>query len=62
MIKVEIEGYYNRPEFYPYMPNEIFDKLEAAAMQGEDLAELPKDYLKEWLQTMKVKKEVIFEK
>ena len=42
MIKVEIEGYYNRPEFYPYMPNEIFDKLEAAAMQGEDLAELPK--------------------
>lgn len=32
MIKVEIEGYYNRPEFYPYMPNEIFDKLEAAAM------------------------------
>lgn len=42
MIKVEIEGYYNRPEFYPYMPKEIFDKLEAAAMQGEDLAELPK--------------------
>lgn len=43
MIKVEIEGYYNRPEFYPYMPNEIFDKLEAAAMKGEDLAELPKE-------------------
>lgn len=43
MIKVEIEGYYNRPEFYPYMPNEIFDKLESAAMKGEDLAELPKE-------------------
>ena len=43
MIKVEIEGYYNRPEFYPYMPNEIFDKLEAAAMQGEDWAELQKE-------------------
>ena len=54
MIKVEIEGYYNRPEFYPYMPNEIFDKLEAAAMQGEDL--------KEWLQTMKVKRRNNFEK
>ena len=43
MIKVEIEGYYNRPEFYPYMPNEIFYTLEADAMQGVDLAELPKE-------------------
>jgi hypothetical protein len=29
MIKVEIEGYYNRPEFDLYMPNEIFDKLKS---------------------------------
>lgn len=56
MIKVEIEGYYNRPEFYPYMPKEIFDKLEAAAMQGEDLAELPRELFEKMVEDFESQK------
>lgn len=56
MIKVEIEGYYNRPEFYPYMPKEIFDRLEAAAMQGEDLVELPKGLFEKMVEDYKNEK------
>ena len=34
MIKIKTGEYYDRPEFYPYMPSVIFDALELAVLKG----------------------------
>ena len=34
MIKIKTSDYYNRPEYYPYMPEEIFSALELAELEG----------------------------
>lgn len=48
IIKIKTGEYYDKPEFYPSMPKEVFDALELAALKeaasGEEvLAEVPKD-------------------
>ena len=48
MIKIKTGEYYTKPEFYPYMPPEIFDALELAELKGalhgeEILAEVSKE-------------------
>lgn len=47
-IKIKTGEYYTKPEFYPYMPPEIFDALELAELKGalhgeEILAEVSKE-------------------
>lgn len=47
-ITIKVKDYYSKPEYYPYMPQVIFDALELAELKGElldgdVLAEVPKD-------------------
>lgn len=58
LIKIKTGEYYTKPEFYPYMPPEIFDALELAelkgALEGEDLlAEVPKEAFDKMIQDFK---------
>lgn len=34
MIEIKTGEYYLKPEFYPYMPADIFDALELAELKG----------------------------
>lgn len=48
LIRVNTGEYYDRPEFYPYMPESIFNALELAELQrnspeDEITAEVPEE-------------------
>lgn len=40
-IEVKISEYYNNPQYYPYMPETVFNALEAAFLDGKETAEVP---------------------
>lgn len=42
-IEVKVIDYYNRPEYYPYMPDVIFKSLESAFLESKETTEVPKD-------------------
>lgn len=35
MVEIKAIDYYNRPEYYPYMPEPIFNALEKAVTESE---------------------------
>ena len=39
---IEVAKYYNNPAYFPYMPEPIFNALEAAFIAGEETTEVPK--------------------
>lgn len=41
-IKIAIVEYYNKPQFFPFMPEVIFNALETAFLAGKETAEVPK--------------------
>ena len=34
-IEIKVSDYYDKPKFYAYMPEEIFNALETAFISGE---------------------------
>ena len=40
-IEIQVAEYYNKPKFYGFMPEEIFNALEAAFIEGKDTAGVP---------------------
>lgn len=42
-IKIKVGDYYGNPSYYSVMPQEIFDALELASLQGEEYATVSKD-------------------
>lgn len=42
-IKIKVNDYYGNPSYYSVMPQEIFDALELASLQGEENATVNKD-------------------
>lgn len=40
--KIEVAKYYNNPAYFPYMPESVFNALEAAFIAGEETAVVPK--------------------
>lgn len=36
MIEIEVNKFYGFPEYYSVMPQEIFDALELAALNGDE--------------------------
>lgn len=42
-IKIKVNDYYGNPSYYSVMPQEIFDALELASLQGEEYATVSKD-------------------
>jgi hypothetical protein len=41
-IEIAIVEYYNKPQYFPFMPEVIFNALEAAFLEGKETAEVPK--------------------
>lgn len=42
-IKIKVNDYYGNPSYYSVMPQEIFDELELASLQGEEYTTVNKD-------------------
>lgn len=42
MIEIAITEYYNKPQYFPFMPEVIFNALEVAFLEGKEKAEVPK--------------------
>lgn len=42
-IRIKVNNYYGNPSYYSVMPQEIFDALELASLQGEEYAAVSKD-------------------
>lgn len=42
-IRIKVYNYYGNPSYYSVMPQEIFDALELASLQGEEYATVSKD-------------------
>ena len=42
-IKIKVNDYYGNPSYYSVMPQEIFDALELASLQGEEFAVVAKE-------------------
>ena len=42
-IRIKVNNYYGNPSYYSVMPQEIFDALELASLQGEEFAVVAKD-------------------
>lgn len=41
MIEINVSEFYNQPQYYPYMPADIFNALEQAYIDGRDTARVP---------------------
>lgn len=42
-IRIKVNNYYGNPSYYSVMPQEIFDALELASLQGEEFAVIAKE-------------------
>lgn len=42
-IRIKVNNYYGNPSYYSVMPQEIFDALEMASLQGEEFAVVAKE-------------------
>jgi hypothetical protein len=42
-IRIKVNNYYGNPSYYSVMPQEIFDALELASLQGEKFAVVAKE-------------------
>lgn len=42
-IKIKVNDYYGNPSYYSVMPQDIFDALELASLQGEENTTVNKD-------------------
>jgi hypothetical protein len=42
-IKIKVNDYYGNPSYYSVMPQDIFDALELASLQGEEFAVVAKE-------------------
>ena len=42
-IRIKVNNYYSNPSYYSVMPQEIFDALELASLQGEEYTTVNKD-------------------
>lgn len=41
-IEIKVAEYYNKPQYYGYMPESVFNALESAFIAGEEVTEVPK--------------------
>jgi len=40
-ITINVDTFYSNRAFYPYIPANVFDALEAAYLEGRESAEIP---------------------
>lgn len=41
-IVIQVSEYYNKPKYYGFMPEIMFNALESAFINGKETAEVPK--------------------
>ena len=56
IIKINTGEYYNRPEFYPHMPAEIFNALEQSALNDEDQTEVSEEAFEKMINDSEMRK------
>lgn len=56
-IRIKVNNYYGNPSYYSVMPQEIFDALELASLQGEEFAVVAKEKFDEMIVDYKKKME-----
>lgn len=44
IIKIKVNEYYGNPSYYSVMPQDIFDALEKASLNGEECAIVDKSH------------------
>lgn len=42
-IRIKVNNYYGNPSYYSVIPQDIFDALELASLQGEEFAVVTKE-------------------
>ena len=53
--KIKISDYYGLPVYYSVMPQEIFDALELATLNGEEYVEVNKTLFEKMISDYKLK-------
>lgn len=48
-VEIKIAEYYNKPDYYAYMPESVFNALEAAFIDGRESALVPKSVFDEMM-------------
>lgn len=56
-IRIKVNNYYGNPSYYSVMPQEIFDALELASLQGEEYTTVYKDQFDKMIVDYKKKME-----
>lgn len=56
-IRIKVNNYYGNPSYYSVMPQEIFDALELARLQGEEYTTVNKDQFDKMIVDYKKKME-----
>lgn len=56
-IEIKIAEYYDSPQYYPYMPETVFNALERAFLEGKETAEVSKDDFNSMLAAMQTDKQ-----
>lgn len=56
-IRIKVNNYYGNPSYYSVMPQEIFDALELASLQGEECTTVNKDQFDKMIADYKKKME-----
>lgn len=56
-IRIKVNNYYGNPSYYSVMPQEIFDALELASLQGEEFAVVAKEKFDKMIVNYKKKME-----
>lgn len=54
-IRIKVDDYYGKNDYYVFMPPEIFDALEKAFKAGEEYAEVDKDLFDEMVEKYNLK-------
>lgn len=55
-IEIKIAEYYDNSQYFPYMPETVFNTLEQAFLNGQETAEVPKDDFNSMLAAMQTDK------
>ncbi|MDR2907943.1 MAG: hypothetical protein LBU91_08155 [Bacteroidales bacterium] len=58
-INIKVSDYYGIPAYYSVMPQAIFDTLEAAALNGNEYADVNKTYFEKMMEDFKLKIEIL---
>ena len=56
-IKIKVNDYYGNPSYYSVMPQDIFDALELASLEGEEFAVVAKEKFDKMIDDYKKKME-----